>query len=310
VDTSRLIAEFGRRSHGLVTRRELEDAGVPSWAVDYRLGRGLLVPIEPGVFRVGGTPSTDLQETLGAVLGVGAPAAASHQTAVWLWDIWDRKPSPTHVTTRSARWRQKRYIVHRSSDFYDDYLVDVQGIPTTTLERTIVDLGATAGLGAVAQVLDSALRRDLVTLEGVSSAVEDLARPGRSGIRAARLLVEERKRWLATTESELEDLFVRIVRRAGLPQPLEQFEINDRFGVLIGRVDFYYPVQRVAIEVDGFAYHSDPASFSSDRARQNRLVMEGITLLRYTIRDLRERHEGVVSELSRALVRTGRNMSG
>jgi very-short-patch-repair endonuclease len=242
-----------------------------------------------------------MQRTLAAVLGVGSRAAASHQTAVWLWGIWDKRPSPAHVTTRSAHWRSKAYVVHRSSDLYEEYLTEVAGIPVTTVERTVVDLGATASLGVVAHVLDTALRKDLVTLDGVASVVDDLARQGRSGIRAARLLVEERRRWLATTESELEELFVRVVRSGDLPEPKEQVEIHDGSGSFIARVDFFYPDQRVAIELDGFAYHSDPESFSSDRVRQNRLVMEGITLLRYTVRDLRERREGVLIELERAL---------
>lgn len=301
VDADRLIAEHARAHHGLVTRRELRRAGLGDWVIDYRVAHGLLVPVEPGIFRVGGSPTTDMQETLAAVLGVGSRAAASHQTAVWLWGIWDKRPRPTHVTTKFSHWRSKSYVVHRSSDFYDEYTAEVSGIPVTTMERTIVDLGATAKLGVVAQVLDSALRRKLVAIDGVSSVVEDLARQGRSGIRTARLLVEERRRWLATTESELEDLFARVVRSGGLPEPVEQVDIHDRFGSFIGRVDFFYPEQSVAIELDGFAFHSDPESFSGDRVRQNRLVMEGITLLRYTVRDLRERREGVLLELERTL---------
>jgi len=301
VEADYLIAEQAHHQHGLVTRSSLREAGLSEWVIDYRIECGLLIPVETGIFRVAGAPTTLLQETLGAVLGAGAHAAASHQTAVWLWGIWDRRPVPTHVTVRSKHWRSKRYIVHRSSDFYDEYVTDISGIPVTTMERTIVDLGATTRLGAVAQVLDAALRRRLVTLEDLGTVIDDLARPGRSGVRAARLLVEERRRWVAATESELEDLFVRVVRTAGLPYPVGQVEIHGRNGDFIGRVDFFYPKQRVAIELDGFSFHSDPASFTRDRERQNRLVMEGITLLRYTARDLRERREAVAAELLRIL---------
>jgi len=301
LDLDRLIAEQARTRHGLVTRRLLRDQGVRDWAIDHRLERGLLIPIEPGVFRVAGVPATPLQETLGAVLGVGAPAAASHQTAVWLWGIWNRQPTPTHVTARAGDWRPKSYVVHRSSDFYDVHTSEVEGVPVTTMARTIVDLGATARLGTVAHVLDAALRARLVTLDGVREVIDDVARPGRSGVRAARLLVEERDRWVTASESELEDLFVRIVRNAALPLPSPQVEIRGRWNEFVARVDFFYPRSRVAVELDGFSFHTDPATFSQDRARQNRLVMEGIVLLRYTARDLRERPEGVAAELAQAL---------
>jgi len=263
----------------------------------------MLVPVEPGVFRVSGAPTTPLQETLAAVLGVGAPAVASHQTAVWIWGVWEKQPRPTHVSTRARYWRPKRYTVHRSSDLHDDYVTEVDGVPVTTMVRTIVDLGATARLGTVAQVLDAALRARLVTLDGIRDVIDDVARPGRSGVRAARVLVEERDRWVRASESELEDLFVRIVRNAALPIPSPQVEIRGSGNEFIARVDFFYPGSRVAVELDGFSFHTDPATFSRDRARQNRLVMEGIVLLRYTARDLRGRPERVVAEISQALRR-------
>ncbi len=302
LDADAVIARTAREQHGLATRRQLRAAGIPDWIIDHRLRRGLIEIVQPAVFRLRSSPITPQQETLAAVLAVDGLAAASHQTAVWLWGIWDRQPRPTHITVRRNRWRPKSFTVHRSTDLYDDYVSLVDGIPVTTMTRTVVDLGATSrGAGTVTRVFDAALRLGLTTVDDVLEAVSDLARPGRTGVRVARLLAEERKGWISTTESELEDAFVRVVRDAGLPIPSPQAQIRDRNGVVVARVDFYYPRRRVAVELDGYRFHIDPSQFNRDRRRQNLLMTEDIVVLRYTARDLRERPEGVIAELAGAL---------
>jgi very-short-patch-repair endonuclease len=55
------------------------------------------------------------------------------------------------------------------------------------------------------------------------------------------------------------------------------------------------------IELDGYRYHSDPEAFARDRSRQNRLLMAGYRVLRYTARDLRQSPERVVADLVRSL---------
>ncbi|MGI8814055.1 MAG: endonuclease domain-containing protein [Pseudonocardia sp.] len=52
--------------------------------------------------------------------------------------------------------------------------------------------------------------------------------------------------------------------------------VRDRY-----RVDFAFPVARLVVEVDGWAWHSDAARFRSDRARQNALVLAGWAVLRF-----------------------------
>jgi very-short-patch-repair endonuclease len=57
------------------------------------------------------------------------------------------------------------------------------------------------------------------------------------------------------------------------------------------------------VEIDGLAFHSDPADFGTDRERQNRIVLAGWRVLRFTWYDLRYRPqyviETVVAELAK-----------
>jgi hypothetical protein len=107
--------------------------------------------------------------------------------------------------------------------------------------------------------------------------------------------------WTERTESELEDRFLHLVRRAGLPTPVAQWTVPDARGAFIGRADFGWPAQRVGVELDGYAFHSDPTVFRLDRDRQNRLVLAGVTLLRFTWWDVDLRPAVVEHSLRTAL---------
>ena len=71
--------------------------------------------------------------------------------------------------------------------------------------------------------------------------------------------------------------------------------------VLIGgsrvQIDVAFPDIRLAIEVDGFAYHSGDERFQRDRSRQNLLIAAGWRVLRFTWADIEDRPEYVISSI-------------
>jgi very-short-patch-repair endonuclease len=73
---------------------------------------------------------------------------------------------------------------------------------------------------------------------------------------------------------------------------------------VIAVVDVLFARERVVIEVDGYATHSDRQAFQRDRSRQNQLVAAGYTVLRFTWRDVAERPQHVVSTIRAALDRS------
>jgi very-short-patch-repair endonuclease len=66
-------------------------------------------------------------------------------------------------------------------------------------------------------------------------------------------------------------------------------------------LDITFSRQRIAIEIDGRAWHVAPDRFHRDRRRQNALVLAGWTVLRFTWRDLAQRPEQVIAEIRAAL---------
>jgi very-short-patch-repair endonuclease len=64
-----------------------------------------------------------------------------------------------------------------------------------------------------------------------------------------------------------------------------------------------FPASRVAIEVDGWAWHMDAERSQADKRRQNVLVRNGWTILRYTWHDLSNRPRAVLAEIAHRVAR-------
>lgn len=285
----RLLAKIAREQHGVFTRAQALACGIGSTTIDARLRRGVYEHLHPGVLAFPATRSTWRRSVVACVFSIGQPVAASHLTAAHLWGMTDRQPSGVEIVCRRhEREHRPDVTVHESKDLISDDVVIVDGIPTTSAVRTIVDLGASARLGVVARCLDMALLRQLFALEDVDAFLARVARKGRRGVGTIRPLIKERLVWQGRTESELENFFRRVVHLAGLPMPEPQFILTEPDGTFVGRFDFAYPLRRLLIELDSERYHMDPESFQRDRDKQNRAHALGFTVYRFTYRQLME----------------------
>ena len=104
------------------------------------------------------------------------------------------------------------------------------------------------GSGEAEAVLDAGLRLDVVTFDELMAVLAFGARHRIAGTALLRRLLESRGEEEAMSESELESLFIRLLRRHGLPIPLRQVKVDwDR----CHRLDFLYPEHDLIVEVDG-----------------------------------------------------------
>jgi very-short-patch-repair endonuclease len=79
-----------------------------------------------------------------------------------------------------------------------------------------------------------------------------------------------------------------LLRRFQLPMPVPQHTVLDDHGGFVARVDFAYPELKYAIEVDGYAAHSELRAFRHDRSRQNDLVDSGWVVHRFTAKEIED----------------------
>src|SRR5687768_3618897 len=132
--------------------------------------------------------------------------------------------------------------------------------------------------------LERALHARLTTFDRLVRRFFEIARHGRTGVAPLRALLVDRDPRLAPAESDLETLLLRILRQAGLPDPVRQLTVIVD-GQLF-RLDVSYPELKIFIEGDGFGTHSTRRAFERDRERQNLLVANGWLPLIFTWRHL------------------------
>jgi very-short-patch-repair endonuclease len=270
--------------------------------------RGYWAPTAPGVYRSTAVAQSYLQQVLAACLSIRDPVAASHLTAASMWRLSGADP-PTvpatlvHVSTPEERRIRGRpgVRVHRTRHYDSHDLTTLDGVPVTTLARTLVDMASHLNRAALAVVIDDALCRRLVKLVDLRRTA---ARVGVPGTRGAGVLKEELRWWEDHPEldSVAEAAMLRMLTSRSIPPPVPQFVVRHR-GQAIARVDFAWPEQRVALEVDGFRFHTRPAAFGADRARQNRLIDAGWIVLRTTPFEMKAGGHELVETLVRVVER-------
>ena len=294
------LSRLASRQHGLFSTEQARTVGLSSSSLERRTRSGRLEHLAPGVYRVAGAPETWHQLALTACLT--EYGAASHRTAASLLGL-DGFPARIVevVTKRWSRRPNPRVRVHESLDIKDGDVTERMAIPVTTVARTIIDLGAVVPAHRVEQAFDDALRRGLTTPEEVRERFEQVARRGRRGVGILRPLLEARLGADGPSPGEFERRTGRLLVEAGLTPPEYEHEVCTPEGLFVARVDLAYPLLLIAIECDSDQWHSGRQRRQADLDRQNRLVLAGWTVLRFTWDDVVKRPELVVARVRAAL---------
>jgi very-short-patch-repair endonuclease len=296
---SAALGEIARGQYGVFTRRQALDVGHLRSAIDWRVRTGEWESTDFGVYRTAGTPASWHQRLLSACLA--GPAVASHRSAAVLWRFPGFDDSVVEVTAIRHRRRFASDVVwHESIRLGDDQHTVLDGVPTTSATRTIIDLGAVCDASAIIAAFDDAARRSLTSAGRVAAAMESLG-PTRRGSGTLRRALAQRLQADPVPESILETRFAELVRDAGLPTPVRQHRVADGSGQIVARVDFAYPRARLAIEIDGAQFHAGASAWRGDLARQNVLVALGWQVLRFTARDLDTRPDEIATTIRSTL---------
>ena len=283
-----MLDEFLRENDGVITLAQAMRCGMSEYAVIRRQRAGNWRRCGPGVYFVEDRPFTDAARIRAAVWGYGPRAAASGLAAAWWHSATNYAPQFVEVTVpRASNGRRRRGTRLRRRDLSPADIVERKGLRVTALPLTVVEAAARHGGGA--KLMDSALQRH-VELPQLWRA--HLSNKGRHGSPAARRLLQAAS---DGARSEAERLLVKLLREAGIKGWRTNYPIGGY------KVDVAFPKQRVAIEVDGWAFHSDPEAFGIDRKRQNAIALLGWQVLRFTWLDLTEYPQRVIAEIRRAI---------
>jgi len=231
-----------------------------------------------------------------ARLRVPSSAAFSGLTAAWLHGIDVSPCSPVEVTVvDDAGVSARSGLYLRRAALPASEVVEIRGVRTTSIARTIADICARLSLVEATVVADAALHAGLTTLGQLAAWAR--SHTGRRGIRRLRRVIELAE---PAAESPMETRLRMVLVNGGLPRPAAQVSVYDERGELAGRPDLYYESHRLGIEYDGDVHRS---ALAADNRRQNRLLAAGVTLLRFTASDVRGNPESIVDQVATELRR-------
>jgi very-short-patch-repair endonuclease len=292
------IAALAERQHGVVSRTQLMEIGLGRRAIGYRLACGRLHCVHRGVYAVGHRSLSREGRWMAAVLVAGAGAALSHRPAGAHWGLRPTARAQIEVTSPRQSRSRPRVKVYRSF-LPDDEVTRVDGIPVTTVSRTLLDLASVLQPHQLERAMEAAEVRRLSDRLSLDDLLERY--PRRRGSGAIRSILVAGRLGATVTRSELEERFLAFVKDAGLPR----LEVNGSVeaGGRTFECDCVWRADRLIVELDGHPTHAPAGAFERDRARDRALHAAGWRVVRLTWRQLHDEARAVAADL-RALLRS------
>jgi very-short-patch-repair endonuclease len=200
--------------------------------------------------------------------------------------------------TRPTYFRPLRGIRGHRSVLPEDERTVVDGIPVTTVPRTILDLAAVVSRRQIVRALNEV---EVQRLTDPLSIPDLLARyPRRRGSAVLRELLDDAAGSLGVTKNELEEGFVSLLDSCSLPRP--RFNADIAVGGRFFSADCLWQAERLIVELDGRAVHGTQQAFEADRERDRILISEGWRVIRVTWRQLRDEQNSIADDLRKVLV--------
>jgi very-short-patch-repair endonuclease len=237
-----------------------------------------LKPLHRGVYAVGHAALRREGRWLAAVLACGPRAVLSHVSAAAHWGLLQSDATLIDATAPASRRGAPAIRLHRSRSLIARDTTTHQGIPITTIARTLLDLAATIKPHRLERALAQAERLQLYDHRAIEALLATA-----NGHRGKPLLAQATAREPKFTRSELEAWFLTLVRDAGLDEPEVNLTLTAPDHPRL-EVDFCWPSHRLIVELDGWETHRTRAAFEADRAKDAALQAAGWRVLRFTHR--------------------------
>lgn len=287
------ITTLARGQHGVISARQLRATGVSRTAVKRRIADGRLQSVHHGVYAIG--PLTQRARWMAAVLALGPHAVLSHRDAAALRGLRAANRSAIDVTVARRARARPGITVHETGNLHPRDRTRIDGIPVTSVPRTLLDLAAILPHTQLRRAYEQAERLRILDLRAIHDILGRAN--GRRGVAGLRALVAYDPTGAVEAQSELELRFLDLVGEAGLPAP----QVNVVVEGFV--VDAHWPSARVVVELQGYAYHSDRDAFERDHARLARLKLAGYEVLALTWRQVKEEPAWVASAIGTLLAR-------
>ena len=280
----------------MVARRQLTNIGLDRFAIRRRVAAGSLHPLHRGwVYALGLNPLSREGRYLAAVMACGRRAVLSHRSAAHLWAI---RPTATRVevTVPEVTRELPGIEVHRSRTLTPIDMTVRNGIPVTSVARTLLDLSAVVPAADLDVAIDRAERLGIFDLRAIQDVL-DRAK-GKKGARALRRAIAAYEP--STQKSRLERRFKGLLETApDIRRPAFNALVDGETGT--HEVDAYWEAERLAVQVDGFDFHRTRRDRERDAASDADLELAGLRVTRFTWDDVTVHGERTLRRVRLAL---------
>ena len=280
------IAGLASGQHGLISLAQLMQLGLSKSAVHKRCAIGRLHRIHLGVYSL--VPKALLTREghwMAAVLACGPGAVLSHRNAAALHGLRPTARAKIDVTVPGRSCRSRTGIdVHRSISLTEADVTIVNGIPCTTVARTLFDLSEVVNRRSLERAFDESESLQVFDLRAIEDQLE--RNPTRPAARHVRAVLDEHYVGSTLTRSALEEAFLALCRRLGLPKPDVNTWIDLHDGLPMIWADFVWREQRVIVETDGEKFHGTQQARERDPHRDQRATVAGWRPIRTTWRQV------------------------
>jgi hypothetical protein len=260
-----------------------------------RLASERLLALHRGVYAVGHRSLRRDGYRFAAILAAGPGAVLSHHEAAALHALISSPRTKVDVTVAGRR-HVLGVRIYRVERLAPEDVTAVDGIPATTVARTLVDLAAVAPQQTLRKALEEAERSHRLDVRAIEESLKRTRGRNGPGHERIRCALRELARTGATvTRSELEDRFLALLDAHGLPRPSANAWTEAM------EVDAVWPEARLAVELDGWDAHRTRDAFQRDRTRSNDLQAAGWTILRFTHADVMHRPAETAARIGRLL---------
>lgn len=295
-DRRELVAAVAAAQEGCIQTSQLEAVGFRRSTISSQVATGRLHLLHRGVYRVGFIDSNDRTLKMSALL-TAKTGTLLGSSALEVWGAIPESSTAVRIHQPGRPHQSHRGIhAHGGNPIPAEDLGAIDRLRVTLPARSLLDYAEHSSPTELERALDELRGEGLLG----KTDLADLKRrtPGRRGWRPLGLILAADSDQ-GFSRKEAERLLAGILREA----ELHGYERNA--SVAGWSLDFYWPRHRLAVEFDSWTWHENRGAFENDRRKTTELDEAGITVLRFTWRQITERQLWVTARIGSALGRRG-----
>jgi very-short-patch-repair endonuclease len=281
-----VVAAAGRQ-FDVISLEQLRGLGLSRGQIRGLVRQGMLYPIHPNVFVVGGPQPSRQGRMMAALLTCGPTSFLSHRAAASVWGVRVFNPYRIDVTVSATHPPARRGLaVHRTRSAEG---ITVSGkLRVSSYSRMLIELAAAETTKELERLLTQGLRRNLLRLDAMEEALASHPRyPGLAKLK--HVLADYRPK--PDRKSNLERAFDALIAATNIPEPQRNVIIDG------WELDCYWPDYGVAVELDGRPYHLTVADLEKDKYKDTKLALLGIQVIRITGHRLETEPQAVLADV-------------